>query len=500
MASPSEADADSQSTQGKVTLRAAKNTVILVALRLLIPAFSFALVITLSRTLGAEGLGLYTLAFSYLTLFSSLGPLGLGAVIVRDGAGKPSELAMMLPNAIAIGAGASILLTLGMGALGTILDYDQATRSALNLLSFAILPSTILILFDRAFIALERPLYIAFALIIEHLVKVGGGVVLLFLDFGLESVLIAAILGKFLACIVSFYYLNRAGVNLRPTIQRKTIKHLSSLAPTFSLITIFAKLYWRIDVIMLSKLRPIAEVGQYGAAYRIFDFGIIFPQSLCLSLYPQIATAIKEDEKKLSWLVGVASKYLFAVTLPVAACATVVSEGILTLIYGDGFKAASLTLSILIWTIVPYSFVRLNAYVLISAGFQKIDLRLNVIMSIINVCLNFLLIPLYGHTGAAVATLISMCILFLSQSIYLRKHLSDSMGILNPNPIVILGSISAALFSALFGETNLFVVIFSTPFLYFMILFFGGFFSENELELLRINNFLKKLRIKRKLG
>ena len=497
MVSPSEADTDSPSTQDKATLRAAKNTVILVALRLLIPAFSFALVITLSRTLGAEGLGLYTLAFSYLTLFSSLGPLGLGTVIIRDGAGKPSELAMMLSNTIAIGAGASILLTLGMSAIGTVLDYDQATRSALNLLSLAILPSTVLILFDRAFIALERPLYIAFALMIEHLVKVGGGVVLLILDFGLESVLIAAILGKSLACIASFYYLKRAGVNLHPTIQRKTIKYLSSLVPTFSLITVFAKLYWRIDVVMLSKLRPIADVGQYGAAYRIFDFGIIFPQSLCLSLYPQIATAIKEDGKKLSRLVNVASKYLFAVTLPVAACATIVSEGILALIYGDGFKAASLTLSILIWTIIPYSFVRLNAYILISAGFQKIDLHLNIIMSVINICLNFLLIPLYGHTGAAVATLISMCILFLSQSIYLRRHLNDSMGRLNINPIVILGSIIAALFSGLVEEINLFIVILSTPFLYFMILFFGGFFSENELEILHLNSFLKRLRIKR---
>ena len=67
-------------------LRVAKNTLVLVALRVLMPAFAVGLVLTLSRYLGVEGLGRYTLAFSFLYLFNAVAPLGLGAIITRDGA------------------------------------------------------------------------------------------------------------------------------------------------------------------------------------------------------------------------------------------------------------------------------------------------------------------------------------------------------------------------------------------------------------------------------
>jgi len=81
---------------------------------------------------------------------------------------------------------------------------------------------------------------------------------------------------------------------------------------------------------------------------------------------------------------------------------------VLAFLYGESFGAATSTLSVLIWTVVPYCWVRYHAYVLVAADRQRIDLSLNVLITVLNVVLNLFLIPRYGHLGAAVSTLISV--------------------------------------------------------------------------------------------
>lgn len=155
--------------------RVAKNALILVSLRVIMPVLGVALVLTLSRYLGVDGLGRYTLAFTYLYVFSALAPLGLSTIITRDGARDYKGLERLLGNSVILGALASGLFTLAMACLAYIFDYDQATEEAILVLSLAILPSTIKSFYDSAFIALERMDYILISTVGEYLVKVGGG-------------------------------------------------------------------------------------------------------------------------------------------------------------------------------------------------------------------------------------------------------------------------------------------------------------------------------------
>ena len=89
-----EAIASSNAVQVPMTsnMRVARNTLVLVALRVLMPALAVGLVLMLSRYLGVEGLGRYTLAFSFLFLFNAIAPLGPGAIITRDGARDKAAL------------------------------------------------------------------------------------------------------------------------------------------------------------------------------------------------------------------------------------------------------------------------------------------------------------------------------------------------------------------------------------------------------------------------
>ena len=82
------------------------------------PALSLVLVFSLSRALGSEGLGRYTLGFAFLYFFTTLGPLGLGPLVMRDGARDRRRLERLLANAFTLGTGASLVLSLAMAGRG----------------------------------------------------------------------------------------------------------------------------------------------------------------------------------------------------------------------------------------------------------------------------------------------------------------------------------------------------------------------------------------------
>ena len=137
-------------------LKVAKNTIVLVALRVLMPALAVGLVLMLSRYLGAEGLGRYTLAFSFLYLFNAVAPLGLGAIITRDGARDHAKLETILSNSMTLGTMAAVVMMGIMAGVAYLFDYDRGTRDAIVILSLALLPYTIGMFQDSAFITLER--------------------------------------------------------------------------------------------------------------------------------------------------------------------------------------------------------------------------------------------------------------------------------------------------------------------------------------------------------
>ena len=118
-----------QST-AETNARVAKNTIVLVTLRVLMPALAVSLVLLLSRVLGVEGMGRYTLAFSFLYMFNAIAPLGLSAIITRDGARDREGLEHLLANATSLAILSSLLMTICMAGLTFLFNYDGETRTA----------------------------------------------------------------------------------------------------------------------------------------------------------------------------------------------------------------------------------------------------------------------------------------------------------------------------------------------------------------------------------
>ncbi len=487
-----EEDSSTDNVHQAAGKRVAKNTVILILLRVGVPLLSVLLMLVLARKLGVEGIGRYALAYSLLELFNTIGPLGLYAVITREGSRNRPVLEKMLANSITLGSIASVLLILIMIVSGKILGYDAQTQQILVILSLAILPCTIGNFLEGASVAIEKMNFIAYSTMLEYVLKVGIGVSLLFMGYGLEAVMIVAVAGRISAVILNAVLLRSENIRVKFSFDLKMIRKLLKLCPAFLFIGIFATLYWRIDILMLSRMRPLEDVGLYGAAYRLFNFALLVPASMSLALYPQMTRLMRQDQGQLVKLGRIAIRYLFALTLPIAVGLTFIGKDALILLFGTEFQSAAITVSVLVWALVPYGVVRYNAYLLFAADRQNIDLIINIIMALLNILMNLVLIPRYGYLGAAVATFCSIVIYSVFQGFYIRNYLPEIVPKLSVPAPVVFASIVLAFVLWAGMKLSVFFAVCIAPFFYILILVRTGFFSKSEIMFLKLDKLANK--------
>jgi len=457
--------------------RIVTNTALLTAVRVIVPLMSLGVVLAISRILGAEGLGRYTLVFTVLYVVNTIAPLGLYGLITREGARARERIPTILGSALLLAGCATVPMALVMAEVGLWLGYDVETVEALRVLSVAVAPFVVVILAEAAFVAIEKVQWVAAGAIVDNAIKVGGAVLALLDGQGLVGVIWWTVVGKTVCALLMLVQLRREGFGVALP-ERSMVRKLASAAPTFLLIQIFATIYWRIDVLMLSKLgNDVVDVGLYGAAYRIFELVMIVPQSLCLALYPQIVQASRSTPGELHRIGRETLRYLAAAILPAAVGASLLGGQILELLYGASFADATDTLSVLIWAIVPFAWVRYHAYVLVAVDRQRVDLLLNVVMSAVNVVLNYLLIPRYGHLGAAVATLISIASYSVCQFAYLRSRLPDHLAVLPRDFAPLLAAAVMAVCIVALHDAPVLITMTIAAIVYLGVLLRTGFFA-----------------------
>ena len=272
---------------------------------------------------------------------------------MREGARDLAGLPRLFANSVTLSIVLSVLAMPIMMLLGRSLGYDPATVQVLDVMSLAILPATLLILCDGVFVSRQRSSFVGFYTVVDMIVRVGIASLLLKWGYGVTAVVATLVGAQVMALAAAAFLVRRLGAPLRFVFDVATVKRLLSAAPTFVSITVFATLYWRVDVVMLSTLGSIREVGLYGAAYRFMDLIRILPQSLCMAVYPLISQAAVTDLKKLRRVGTETLRFLWAVTIPLVVGGTILAGPLLAFTVGEEFREASTTLSVLLWTAIP---------------------------------------------------------------------------------------------------------------------------------------------------
>ena len=173
--------------------------------------------------------------------------------------------------------------------------------------------------------------------------------------------------------------------------------------------------YMRIDQVMIKEMMNSEAVGQYAAAVRISEAWYFIPMVIASSLFPAIVNAKKQSEElyyaRLQKLYDLMVWMAIAIALPM----TFLSDWVVNLLYGSQYNQSGSVLMIHIWAgVFVFLGVAFSKYLTIENLTKKMFYR-TFLGAILNIILNYFLIPKYGIKGAAVATLLSQ---FVANYVY----------------------------------------------------------------------------------
>jgi PST family polysaccharide transporter len=166
-------------------------------------------------------------------------------------------------------------------------------------------------------------------------------------------------------------------------------------------------IYLKIDQVMLGEMAGPRELGTYAVAARLSEIWYFIPATLGSSLLPMMVESKRlGDATYRSRLQAMYTGMVWA-GIALAAGVTLVAVPVMDLLYGAEYAGAGRILQIHIWTCPGIFMGAILSRWLVMEDLLIFSLTRNLVGALVNVVLNFVLIPHYGAVGSAVATLVS---------------------------------------------------------------------------------------------
>jgi O-antigen/teichoic acid export membrane protein len=397
-----------------------KNTGVQVVAHGINLAIGLATAFVLSRYLGVEGFGQFNYLFAFFYFFLTINDFGVNTIVVRE-ASKQRERAGEM-----IGAMLSFKLLLAVGSVLAawttiwLMDFPEKLRNALFVYAL-ILPVIALQLPAAIFQVLLKLEYPSLIGIFSRMLGFLMLMIMVWMGYGLAALVLVLVLAEVASMLLLLKY---ARSFVRPAWRIDVIlwKEVLQSSITLGIMGLFVALINRVGFIMLERMTDMQQVGLYSAAYKVTNLLEAFPLMVMGTVYPLMSRYASEDLDKLRSLYKKSVLYLGLMAVPMGIGITLLAPFIVRILFGEQFAGADRGLMILVWSTVFLYLALSGGNLLISMGKEKVSLYLNMIGAGLSIALNFLLIPMMGFVGAALAT--TATYLFILISITLASYLA----------------------------------------------------------------------------
>lgn len=373
------------------------------------PALSFILVLFISRSLGREGIGSYTLILTFTGLFELVATLGLGPLIVRTIAADRSNVSWYLNGAAGVALLATCCVTPVMLLILRALHYPPQIALGIRLLSWTLLLSILQQYVTAAYEGLQNISFRSLLSLLDTAGRLVTGIFMVVEGHGVLGIIEGMLVIRAIVTVVAVLTLVRhCAFSFNLELMLRSFAPLAKRGLPFLLAAISSAVFWSVNTLMLSKLSTIADVGLYNSAFRITDIVKNIVGSYLIILLPLMSAAFVKSLEDLASECNNSLKFITLVTVPAAVGIALLAHRIIRLVYGHNFDPAVPILRVLAFTVCAFCIAVVFARVLIASHHQLSDLCCNVAALIINVALGWPLIRSFHSLGAALGTLASL--------------------------------------------------------------------------------------------
>ncbi|MEE2708972.1 MAG: oligosaccharide flippase family protein [Gemmatimonadota bacterium] len=383
------------------------NTVITLFTRVLTALAGFSISVILSRRLGPQGRGGYALLTTFPMLVTDLFSFGMGAANTYLVGRYKDRLQAIACNAFVVSMIMGIPTALIISSAVYWEMFDAVSELDTTGFYFVVFLIPLLLLFSYlAGVLLGLQELIKRNLLI--IIQTGGVAAVLTLAFFLAEVSLgmAVVTWGISWCVVTalaMYWIYRR-ISFRVTLEKPLLKE----GLRFGIKNYFGQLAlsftYRLDIFIIGYLLETSAVGYYVVAVSFAEIGWYISHATGFVLFPTIASS--EDVKNDRMTILVAKGSVLA-TLAFAICWFILGDWLIIFFYGGEFSPAILPLHLLLPGIVIGSIPRVLNSHLMGKGYPGIGAYSAFFALITMTALDFLLVPVWGIAGAAVASSIA---------------------------------------------------------------------------------------------
>jgi len=365
----------------------------------------------MARYLGPAEFGLLNYAIAFVSLFGAVATLGLDGIVVRDIARDPDTKDAILGTAFALKlAGAVATLLLAVVSIALL----RPAQHYVWLLIAVIAAGTLFQAFDAIdfwFQSQIKSKYVAYAKSLAFSAMALVKIILILIAAPLVAFAVASSVELAIgaAGLVMAYRANGDQIRAWRFCASRAKAMLNDSWPLIlSGLAIYVQA--RIDQVMLGEMIGDAEVGQYSVAMRLIEAFTFLPMIIYSSVAPTVTQAkLRGEPYYLERLTNV-YRLMFIVFLVLALPIFFFSESIVLLLYGQAYQQAGLLLSLFAIRLFFTSFAVARSLFITNESMFKHALATAIAGSLVNVLLNYWLIPIYASMGAIVASIVSFVV------------------------------------------------------------------------------------------
>lgn len=375
-------------------------------------AIKAGVIVYAARVLGTAGYGVFSYAITlsaFLTLF--MDP-GVNAILVRDvSKADESERQEIFATSLAI---KSFFLPLGAAFLlfvAPIFSTLPGAKAILPIVAAVLALDTVREFFTSILRAEERMEWDAGIYLLTNF----GVLVFGFIFLGIRrtpgsftwAYVAADAAGIMLAVFLIRKYFRRVAEHF----SARRVKPILSSAWPFAVTGVLSMFLTNADILIISWMRSASDVGIYSAAIRIVQFLYLVPTVFQISTLPLLSRLANPDGAgRFRAFLERTVKVIFLAAVPLAVGGAILGTSIMAFLFGAPYAAGGLAFKLLMVGLL-FDF---PAVVLSSAVFAYNRQRSLIVTSAIggaaNIAFDLLLIPRFGITGSAVATLIALAL------------------------------------------------------------------------------------------
>lgn len=362
--------------------------------------------VAVTRYLGPRDFGYLSAALGVAAIATPFATLGLHTFLIREFATEEKNKHPLLASAFVLLLAISTSVFAIILVASLVLPVSSTLRVLIPLVCLSLIPASFMVI-PSYFQAMTDGKRVALPRISGYVVgasaKVGlvlTGLPLLYFACAViaESVVTAALQWRL--------YARTAGNHILRGIARDQIGRLARAGVPFALLAAAVVAHLKIDVVMLQLLTSPYETGQYAAATLLSEAMYFVPSVFAATALP----AFMRSRANHRSAIDETQSYFDLMTLgslTITISLALIGPWLVIALYGDEFTPARTVFSIHVWAGVFATATVTSQYWCISRGLEHFVLGYTAAAVLCNIALNAAFIPMFGASGAAIATLLS---------------------------------------------------------------------------------------------